>query len=104
MPAWMEVMCMRRKGQYSRFARNVMGVSTEGKTQEEIIVEGINTFRSFLKRIGTPLSLPDMHVENADIPLIVQNVVKVSFGSDGYLACNPPVSQDDIAEVLKKVL
>ena len=104
MPAWMEVMCMRRKDQYARFAHNVMGVSTEGKSQEEVIHEGINTFRAFLKRIGTPLTLTDMHVENPDIPLIIKNVVKVSFGSDGYLACNPPVSQEDIAEVLKKVI
>jgi len=28
-------------------------------------------------------------------------VVKVSFGNDGMLKCNPPVSREDVMEVLK---
>ena len=104
MPAWMEVMAPRKPEIYARFATNVMGVQPVGKTQQEVIGEGIAAFRAFLKRIGTPLSLTDMKVTQPDIPLIVQNVVKVSFGSDGYLACNPPVSQEDIAQVLSRVL
>ena len=104
MPAWMEVMYPRKKDIYFRFATHVMGISPDGKSQEEVIREGITSFKAFLKRIGTPLSLTDMQVKNPDIPLIVQQVVKISFGSDGYLACNPPVSQEDIIEVLNKVL
>ena len=104
MPAWMEVMYPRKKDIYFRFATHVMGICPDGKSQEEVIREGITSFKAFLKRIGTPLSLTDMQVKNPDIPLIVQQVVKISFGSDGYLACNPPVSQEDIIEVLNKVL
>lgn len=104
MPAWMEVMYPRKKDIYFRFATHVIGICPDGKSQEEVIREGITSFKAFLKRIGTPLSLTDMQVKNPDIPLIVQQVVKISFGSDGYLACNPPVSQKDIIEVLNKVL
>lgn len=104
MPPWMEVMYPRRKRQYFRFACNVMGISPAGKQEKEVIIEGITAFRAFLKRIGTPQSLGEMNIPESDIPLIVENVVKISFGSDGYLVCNPPVSQGDIAEVLRKAL
>lgn len=104
MPAWMEVMYPRRKKQYARFARNVMGISPEGKKEGEVIVEGITAFKAFLKRIGTPLSLGEMNIVRSGIPQIVENVVKVSFNSDGYLLCNPPVSREDIVNVLETAL
>lgn len=104
MPAWMNVMYPRRKKQYARFARNVMGICPESKKEEEVIIEGITAFKAFLKRIGTPLSLGEMNITDSDFQQIVENVVKVSFGSNGYLSCNPPVSREDILNVLKRAL
>lgn len=105
MPAWMEYMYNRRKGQYFRFARNVMLIDVEGKTEEEVILEGICKFKNFLKEIGAPVSLKDVGIENADIDAIVNGVVKVSFNKDGFLTCQPkPVSADDIKNVLTKIL
>lgn len=104
MPAWMEIMYPRRIKQYVRFARNVMLIPGEGKLEEEIILEGIAAFKTFLKRIGTFLSLRKMNIPESGIPQIVDNVVKVSFGNDGFLACNPPVSKEDIRQILYKAL
>lgn len=104
MPAWMIVMSPRRKKQYFRFACNVMGICPRGKKEEDVIAEGITAFKAFLKRIGTPQTITEMNIPEAGIPEIVENVVKVSFGSDGYLKCNPPVSREDIGEVLRNAL
>lgn len=104
MPAWMEYMYPRRMEQYHRFARNVMLIPDGGKTEEETVREGIAAFRGFLKRIGTPLSLSEMNIPETGIPRIVENVVKVSFGNDGFLACHPPVSKEDIKNVLYQAL
>lgn len=101
MPAWMQYMYSRRPAQYFRFARNVMQVSVEGKTQEEVILEGIARFRAFLSDIKVPLTLREENITENDLQAIVDGVVKVSFGSDGMLKCNPPVSREDIMEVLK---
>lgn len=101
MPAWMEYMSQRRPDQYYRFARNVMQVSVEGKTREEVITEGIRAFRAFLESIRVPLTLREANISVDDLPAIVDGVVRVSFGSDGMLKCNPPVSRADIMEVLK---
>lgn len=101
MPAWMEYMHSRRPERYYRFATNVMQVSVEGKSDEAVIMEGISRFRTFLQGIGVPLSLREANITEEDLPHIVAGVVRVSFGSDGMLKCIPPVSSNDIMEVLK---
>lgn len=101
MPAWMQYMYTRRLPQYCRFAKNVMQVDTAGKTQEEIALEGIARFKEFLASIKVPLTLREQNITEEDLPQIVEGVVRVSFGQDGMLKCNPPASREDIMEVLK---
>lgn len=104
MPAWMNYMYARRPERYFCFARNVMQVETKNKTQEEVIREGIERFRDFLGAIGVPQSLHEANITREDLPFIVEGVVKVSFGQDGMLKCIPPVSREDVLEVLKLAL
>lgn len=104
MPAWMEYMCSRRPERYYRFAKNVMQVNVEGKSSEEVIKEGISKFKNFLSSINVPQTLREANISEEDLPLIVDGVVKVSFGNDGMLKCIPPVSREDIMEVLKIAL
>lgn len=104
MPAWMEAFSSRKPIQYYRFAINVMQIKPEGKTQNEVIKEGIVAFKAFLKKISAPVSLTEANIEKGDLPQILDGVVKVSFGNDGVLACNPPVSKEDVMEVLTLAL
>lgn len=101
MPAWMEYMCTRRPERYFRFAKNVMQIETKGKSEEQVIQEGIEHFKSFLGSIGVPQTLHEENIDKEDLSFIVEGVVKVSFGQDGMLKCIPPVSREDIMEVLK---
>lgn len=104
MPAWMNYIYARRPEHYFCFAKNVMQVETKNKTQEEVIREGIERFRNFLGAIGVPQSLHEANITREDLPFIVEGVVKVSFGQDGMLKCIPPVSREDVLEVLKLAL
>lgn len=104
MPAWMNYMYARRPERYFCFAKNVMQVEIKNKTQEEVIREGIERFRDFLGAIGVPQSLHEANITREDLPFIVEGVVKVSFGQDGMLKCIPPVSHEDVLEVLKLAL
>jgi len=104
MPAWMESFKDRRPDQYLRFAKRVMDVETADKTDQEIIDEGVAKFRDFLKTIGVPTTLGEVGVTEDDLEEIVNGVVRVSFGPDGNLSCNPPVSRDDLLGVLKRAL
>lgn len=100
MPAWMSYMSSKRPKQYYRFAKNVMQVDTSGKSEKEVIAEGIRKFWEFLRNIGAPVSLHEMNISRDDIPAIADGVVKVSFGQDGMLKCIPPVSKEDVINIL----
>jgi len=104
MPAWMESFKGRRGDQYLRFAKRVMDVEPAGKSDQQIIDEGVAAFRDFLKTIGVPTTLGEVGITEDDLEQIADGVVRVSFGPDGNLACNPPVSRDDLIGVLKKAL
>lgn len=101
MPAWMEHMSKRRPDCYFRFARNVMQILPDGKSKEEVIAAGIEAFRQFLGGIGLTLSLREMGIGEGDLAAIADDVVKISFGEDGLMKCNPPVSRDDVMAVLR---
>jgi len=102
MPAWMKYMWKRRPERYLRFAHNVMGIPFDGRSDEKAITDGIATFRQLLADIKVPLTLKEYGITREDIPAIVEGCVKVSFGSDGMLQCQPQkVSREDIKKVLE---
>jgi alcohol dehydrogenase YqhD (iron-dependent ADH family) len=104
MPAWMDYYKTTKPERCFTFATNVMGVDPDGKSQSAVVDEGLAAFRSFLKESGVPITMSEKGVTEADIPAIVEGVKTVSFGSDGMLSCNPPVSADDITNILLKAL
>ncbi|MDC7226851.1 MAG: iron-containing alcohol dehydrogenase [Spirochaetales bacterium] len=101
MPAWMKSFSSRRKNRYLQFALNVMRVVPGGKSEDEIIAEGITAFEGFLKAIGVPVTLNEVGVKDTDLDSIIDGVKKVSFGEGGMLSCIPPVSAEDIKKMLK---
>jgi len=104
MPAWMEHFKKAKPERYAGFARRVMRVDPHGKTREQVADAGIEAFRSFIARSGVPTRLREAGVEASDLPAIVADVRKVSFNADGVLACNPPVSETELMEILRKAL
>ena len=100
MPAWMKNFYYKRETRYLQFARNVMNVTAAGKSDNEIIFEGINRFEEFLKSIGVPVTLGEVGVGYSDIDTIISGVIKISFNDKGMLNCIPPVSSEDIQKML----
>ena len=59
---------------FKRFATEVMGVSAEDKTDEEIALAGIEALENFIVEIGLPVSLQDLGVnENTDLKEIADS-------------------------------
>ncbi|MFI3301719.1 MAG: iron-containing alcohol dehydrogenase [Rikenellaceae bacterium] len=104
MPVWMELFWERKSAQYLRFAKNVMQVSAAGKSNEEVVKEGIAKFKEFLAEIGAALTMSDFGITAEDCPQILEGVKRVSFGEDGMLSCNPPISSDDVKQLLDAAL
>jgi len=104
MPAWMDYHKALKPARYAAFARKVMGICGDGKTDAQLADEGIAAFRAFIKGCGVPTTLSEKGVTEADIPGIVEGVKSVSFNADGVLSSNPPVTAEALAEILKMAL
>lgn len=104
MPHWMRYNASRKPNAYTRFAVRVMNVDPNGKTGAAVIKEGIDRFHAFLKKIGVPTRLSDAGIKEKDLSLILQDAVKISFGADGNLNCNPVMTQADVMNVLKMAM
>lgn len=104
MPAWMKYFYKTRPTQYATLAKRVFGVESQGRSDEEVALEGIACFEAFLNQIGMPIRLADVNVDGDEIPALTADVVKISFGSDGKLRSRPPATRDDVEAVFTLAL
>ena len=75
-----------------------------GKDPEAVALEGIDRFEGFLKSIGVPTRLSDVNVSADEIDVLTDDVVKISFGSDGKLNSRPPIDREDVRRVYELAL
>ena len=104
MPAWMKKMYKKRPKQYEQFAKNIFKLEIKENAREKTILESIDIFENFLKEIGVPVRLSEYGIDKNNLNDILNDVIRISFGSDGKLKCRPPVTKDEVFSVLLKAL
>ena len=60
---------------FVRFAKQVWGVSEEGKTKDEVAQEGISCLESFIKELGIVTSISELGATREMLPLIANSTV-----------------------------
>lgn len=58
---------------FVRFAENVWGISSEGKSEEEIAAAGIHALSEFIKEIGLPTTLKELGVKKEQLKEIADS-------------------------------
>ncbi len=79
---------------FVRFAKEVWHVSEEGKTRDEIALEGINCLESFIRECGMATTLRELGATKEMLPLIANSTVL----GGGY----KKLTAEDVLEVLEK--
>ncbi len=79
--------------QFVRFAKNVWNVNPEGKTEDEIALEGIAALENFAKELGIPLTLRELGATEEMLAKIAES----AFEGGGYRH----MTHEDILNVLK---
>lgn len=80
---------------FKRFAVNVWNVQTEGKSDEEIALEGLNCMENWMKEIGLVMNITDLGVTED----MIDKIADGSFILDGgYKKLN----KEDIITILKR--
>ena len=70
---------------FVRFAKNVWGISPEGKTDEEIASEGIQALEDFIKQIGLPTTLRELGMTDKEQLDQIAESCNIAPGSYGKM-------------------
>lgn len=91
-PVWMKYVYKTNLDRFVQFAKRVFQVSTDGKTREDIALEGIYRFEGFLKELGLPTSFKEAGLPTDKIHLMAEKVTENGplgrFKKTGKRGCN----------------
>lgn len=88
MPAWMKWYHTRNPEQFTRFAKEVFGVSTA--------LEGIAALENWFNKVGTPTKLAQFGIAKSELPVILENVL----GNASYFGVADIYTSDVSTEIL----
>lgn len=78
---------------FVRFAKNVWHINPQGKTDEQVALEGIQALENFIDELGIPKRLRDVGATEEMLPKIAETTIKCG----GYYTPNT----EDILQILK---
>lgn len=91
-PAWMQFVARKNPAKVLQFAQNVMGISREGKTDQEVCRLAIEALKGFYHTLGLTTSIRELIGGEPDIDLLV-NSLRGNIGDT--LGFYVPLSMDD---------
>ncbi len=99
-PRWMETVCEKRTDLFSRFARNIMGVTEENDAKAAR--EGVERYKEWLKSVKAPntyYDLAPLAFADEELERVARTACKVYHGGVGRMT---RFEEADIIELLKK--
>lgn len=96
LPAWMKYVYKENVNRFVRFAVKVFNVSEDNKTPEEIALEGIERFESFIKDINMPISLAEYNIPTDEFELMAEKCTE-----NGPVGRFKPLFKEDVVNILE---
>ena len=81
--------------QFAKFAMNVWGIDPDGKTEDEVALEGINALADFIKEVGLPTKFSEMNITDTDWKAIADSTI-ITPG------CAKKLTADELLEILNE--
>ena len=103
-PAWMRFAAKARPAKFVQFAERIFGLRAKNSNDLDCALKGIERFEDFLKSIGCPTRLSELGIDDALFSQYADDAVLVLHDEDGNLLGRPPLSKEDIVEVLRAAL
>ena len=96
-PAWMRYQLDHDPMRFAQLAVRVWGCDMDFEHPEKTGLDGIARYEQFLKSIGMPTRLAELHVDPADIPAMAEKCKRNNAGKLGFFR---PLDTEDIAKIL----
>ncbi|MGE4506555.1 MAG: iron-containing alcohol dehydrogenase [Desulfovibrionaceae bacterium] len=103
-PAWMRFAARHRPERFAQFAERVFGIAPEGKDARTLADEGIDAYVAFLREIGCPTTLSEVHIGDELFEQYAKDAALVVRDENGNLRGRPAMTRDDIVAVLRSAL
>jgi alcohol dehydrogenase len=103
-PAWMRFAARARPDRFARFASRVMGAPWELGGDAECARVGVDYFEEFLRSIGCPTRLSQLHIGDTLLARYAEDALRVMHDKENRLPGRPPMRADEIVEMLRSVL
>ena len=71
-PAWMTFMASHRPEKVAQLGRRVFGLT--GKDDRDVALQTVDSLRAFFGKLGLPLTLSQLGIENPDIDTLVEHL------------------------------
>jgi alcohol dehydrogenase YqhD (iron-dependent ADH family) len=103
-PAWMRFAARANPAKFVQFAERVFGLSATGPEDLDCALAGIDRFEAFLKSIGCPTRFSELGIDDQLVETYARETLRIIHDDDGLLPARPPMSEADIAAVLRAAL
>ncbi len=98
-PNWMKYVLSEGTDKFVQYATRVFDVDSEGKTDKEIALEGIEKTREWFNKMGAPETLSDYDIDDEHLEKMATRLV-----SGGNLGGYKELDKDDVMEIFKMSL
>ncbi|MBK3494716.1 iron-containing alcohol dehydrogenase [Viridibacillus sp. YIM B01967] len=98
-PHWMEHNLKVKPARFKQLAVRVFGVDSEGKTDEEAGLEGIQKLREFWNSIGAPSRLADYDIDDSKLEIMADKAM--IYGEFGNFA---KLNKEDVMDIYRASL
>lgn len=104
-PPLYRVMCAKAPEKFARFAVNVWNISSQGKTDQELALAGVEALAEFIQKCGLPTCLSDLRMKDEPKKLLTDAMLReISDSCNLIQTGQAQLSHNDILEILKESL
>ena len=99
--AWMKYVYKTNLPMFVQFAVNVMGVEGSFRDEESIALEGINKLKEFFVKMGLPVTLGELGVDDSNLEIMAKKATNFNNGEEVKLGGLKKLGWEDVLAIYK---
>lgn len=100
-PAWMKYVYQTNIFMFVQFAVNVMGAEGSFREPEALVLEGIEGVKDFFVKMGLPVTLPQLGIDETNLELMAKKATGFNLGKERQIGKLKKLSWQDVLAIYK---
>lgn len=98
-PAWMKYVHKVNLAMFMQFAVNVMGVEASYREPEAIALAGIERLKEFFVKIGLPVTMEELGIQERDFELMAKKATGFAYGKERNIGGLKKLGWEDVLNI-----